>query len=50
MRTIDGSCNDLNNTAAGSRFYRFGRNVPLQYAYSKPQDLLKPDPRVVARK
>lgn len=48
-RTIDGTCNDLNTTAAGSRFYRFGRNVPLQYAYSKPNQLLKPNPRVIAR-
>lgn len=49
-RTIDGTCNDVNNTAAGSRFYRFGRNVPLKYAYNKPERLLEPDPRVLARK
>lgn len=49
-RTIDGTCNDLNNTAAGSRFYRFGRNVPLKYAHSNPGNLFKPDPRILARK
>lgn len=48
-RTIDGTCNDLNNSAAGSRFYRFGRNVPLQYTYSDP-NLLYPNPRMLARK
>lgn len=47
-RTIDGTCNDLNNTAAGSRLYRFGRNVPLKYVYTRPGDLLKPNPRILA--
>ena len=49
-RTIDGTCNDLNNTAAGSRLYRFGRNVPLKHVYTNPGDLLKPDPRTLAKK
>ena len=49
-RTIDGTCNDLNNTAAGSRFYRFGRNVPLQYTYVDETRLLQPNPRILARK
>lgn len=49
-RTIDGTCNDLNNTAAGSRFYRFGRNVPLQFSYSDETRLLQPNPRILARK
>lgn len=48
-RTIDGTCNDLNNTAAGSRFYRFGRNVPLEYTYTNSTRLLSPDPRILAR-
>ena len=49
-RTIDGTCNDLTNTTAGSRFYRFGRNVPLKHVYNKPEDLLKPNPRTLAKK
>ncbi|KAJ7394162.1 Prostaglandin G/H synthase 1 [Desmophyllum pertusum] len=49
-RTIDGMCNDLTNSAAGSRFYRFSRNVPLNYTYSEPERLLKPNPRTLARK
>lgn len=48
-RAIDGTCNDLNNTTAGSRLYRFGRNVPLKHVYTNPGDLLKPDPRTLAK-
>ncbi|ORY40123.1 heme peroxidase [Rhizoclosmatium globosum] len=30
IRTVDGTCNDLNHPWSGSRFYRFGRASPLE--------------------
>ncbi|KXJ28522.1 alpha-dioxygenase 2 [Exaiptasia diaphana] len=47
-RTIDGTCNDLNNPAMGSRLYRFGRNVPLNWTAEDDQ-MLEPNPRKIAR-
>ncbi|KAJ3284067.1 hypothetical protein HDU79_008517 [Rhizoclosmatium sp. JEL0117] len=34
IRTVDGTCNDLNHPWSGSRFYRFGRASPLEDAKS----------------
>jgi hypothetical protein len=49
MRTADGSYNDLSKPAMGMAGTRFGRNVPLRYAYGEQADtLLKPNPRVVS--
>ncbi len=49
MRTADGSYNDLKCPAMGMRGTRFGRNVPLRYAYAEQAGtLLKPNPRVVS--
>jgi hypothetical protein len=49
MRTADGSYNDLSKPAMGMTGTRFGRNVPLRYAYGEQADtLLKPNPRVVS--
>ena len=49
-RTLDGSYNDLNDPLMGSLGSRFGRNVPLRYTYTEPDDaLLDPNPRLVSR-
>jgi hypothetical protein len=48
-RTVDGSFNDLRVPAMGSAGRRFGRNVPLQYAFPDPATLFDPNPRVVSR-
>ena len=49
VRTIDGSYNDLACPAMGMVGTRFGRNVPLKFAYAEqPDTLLKPNPRVVS--
>ncbi len=47
-RTADGTCNDLNDPAAGAVDTRFGRNVPLALAYPDPSTLLSPSPREVS--
>ncbi|KAM7449002.1 Prostaglandin G/H synthase 1 [Porites harrisoni] len=49
FRTHDGTCNDLNQPASGSRFYRFGRNVNLTKTYEDTA-LLEPCPRQLSRK
>jgi hypothetical protein len=50
-RTSDGTCNDLQLAAMGSAGQRFGRNVPLQYAFpEKEPALLSPSPRIVSRR
>jgi hypothetical protein len=49
FRTADGSYNDLANPAMGMAGARFGRNVPLKYAYGEqPETLLKPNPRLIS--
>jgi hypothetical protein len=49
MRTADGSYNDLADPAMGMKGTRFGRNVPLKFAYGEqPDTLLQPNPRVVS--
>jgi hypothetical protein len=45
-RTLDGTCNDLKQPAAGSAGYRFGRNVPMADNQAK---LLTPNPRAIAQ-
>lgn len=49
-RTVDGTCNNLENKAMGSRLVRFGRNVPISNT-ATPSDarVLEPNPRTVAR-
>ncbi|CAH3034753.1 unnamed protein product [Porites lobata] len=49
FRTHDGTCNDLNQPASGSRFYRFGRNVNRTKTF-EDTDLLEPCPRQLSRK
>ena len=47
-RTIDGTCNDLDNPSMGSVFYRFGRNVPLANATTDP-NMTWPNPRTISK-
>ena len=48
-RTADGTYNDTDVPAMGSANTRFGRNVPLSYAYPRSdEDLLKPNPRTIS--
>ncbi len=49
-RTADGSFNDLRDPWMGRAGTRFGRNVPLGYAYPDPTTLLDPNPRLVSRR
>ncbi|MGQ4647125.1 peroxidase family protein [Lyngbya aestuarii] len=48
-RTADGSFNDLQDPKMGMAGSRFGRNVPLEYAYPNEKNLLNPNPRSVSR-
>lgn len=48
-RTLDGTCNDLNQTKMGSKGMRFGRNVPLEYGNTVEDEILTPDPRILSR-
>lgn len=48
-RTHDGTCNDLDQPASGSRFYRFGRNVNRTKTF-EDKDLLEPCPRELSRR
>lgn len=48
-RTADGTYNDLDNPRMGSVNTRFGRNVPLAYAYPEEPDIFVPNPRAVSR-
>ena len=48
-RTADGTCNDLRDPAAGAVLTRFGRNVPLAFAYPDPTTMMTPDPRRISR-
>jgi Animal haem peroxidase len=47
-RTINGTCNDLNDPAMGAVYTRFGRNVPLTVANPDTTNLLNPDPREIS--
>ena len=49
-RTLDGSCNDLEDPAMGALLTRFGRNVSLEAAYPNPPTLMDPDPRLISRR
>lgn len=50
-RTPDGSFNDLDDPTMGMAGARFGRNIPLKYAFPEPEPkLLSPSPREVSRK
>lgn len=45
-----GTYNDLRAPTMGSAGTRFGRNIPLAYAYPEPElDILSPNPRTVSR-
>src|SRR5438046_599128 len=48
-RTADGTYNDLDIPAMGSANTRFGRNIPLQYAYpANDAEILTPNPRTIS--
>ncbi len=47
-RTINGTCNDLNDPAMGAVYTRFGRNVPLTVANPDTTKLLDPNPREIS--
>jgi hypothetical protein len=48
-RTSDGTYNDLRNPAMGMAGSRFGRNIPIEYAFPEPEPaILTPNPRVVS--
>lgn len=49
FRTPDGSFNDLEHPEMGMAGTRFGRNVPVSEAQLNPENLLKPNPRVISR-
>lgn len=48
-RTHDGTCNDLDQPASGSRFYRFGRNVNRTKTF-EDKNILEPCPRELSRR
>jgi len=48
-RTADGSCNALDDPLTGAVMTRFGRNVPLSYAWPDTSALLDPHPRTVSQ-
>jgi len=48
-RTLDGTYNELTCPPMGAAGRRFGRNVPLQFAFPDQANLLVPNPRVVSR-
>src|SRR3954452_12159783 len=49
-RTADGTFNDLLDPRMGSAGTRFGRNIPLRYAYPAPEpDIMQPNPRTISR-
>ncbi|VDI63854.1 Hypothetical predicted protein [Mytilus galloprovincialis] len=49
FRRLDGLCNDFENPAAGSLYYRFGRNVPLNATVRDKNNLYNPNPRDISR-
>jgi Animal haem peroxidase len=48
-RTLDGTYNELTVPPMGAAVRRFGRNVPLQFAFPDKANLFVPNPRVVSR-
>lgn len=48
-RTIDGTCNDLNQTMMGAKGMRLGRNVSLADGHSVEEEILVPNPRQISR-
>lgn len=51
VRTLDGTCNDLESPAMGAAHVRFGRNVSsLAGAYADEANLMKPSPREISRR
>jgi len=49
QRTADGTYNDLDFPKMGSTHCRFGRNIPLQFAFPDTKNLLNPNPRTVSQ-
>lgn len=49
FRTINGTCNDLEQTMMGAVGMRFGRNVPLEDGHSIDDEILVPNPRTISR-
>ncbi|CAG2255828.1 unnamed protein product [Mytilus edulis] len=49
FRRLDGLCNDYENPASGSLYYRFGRNVPLNATVRDEKNLYNPNPRDISR-
>lgn len=50
-RTLNGTCNDVDDPLMGSLGSRFGRNVPPEYTYPEdPEALLEPNPRLISRR
>ena len=50
-RTLDGTHNDLSDPQMGAAGSRFGRNVPLQFAYPETGEaLVSPSPRLVSER
>lgn len=47
-RTIDGTCNDLNQTLMGAKGMRLGRNIPLAYGHTVEEEILEPNPRLIS--
>lgn len=48
-RTIDGTCNDLEQPAMGSAGMRMGRNVPIENTWRDEANIMNPNPRTVSR-
>jgi len=48
-RTLDGTYDDLTCPPMGAANRRFGRNVPLEFAFPDKDNLFVPNPRVVSR-
>lgn len=48
-RTIDGTCNDLDQPAMGSAGMRMGRNVPIEETWRDDANIMNPNPRTISR-
>lgn len=48
-RTIDGTCNDLDQPAMGSAGMRMGRNVPVENTWRDEANIMNPNPRTISR-
>lgn len=49
VRTVDGTCNDLELPAMGSAGMRLGRNMPIASTFQDTANLMNPNPRDVSR-